>query len=239
MTVRPEFNEAIQLLFRAMRASENVSEVCSESGRTAHIERSPDPGIDVAVRIDELGWLALSVMPVSDRPEAYPSGVPFVPDCPATVVVVSEQVSVIWRGTEGFVCSTPLGADQELLKSLADQIRPLEEGMRKGDTTATAEGGRRIREFLDSLDAEARQQFLTSMTPDQESIGKLRPVFDAVCKESVGAGWTEVERKERTSPVVAASVSYTRGRFQRDVALVPFGGAPQVMLRQYEQERSE
>ena len=239
MTVHPEYTEAIQLLFRAMRAPEDVSEVSSDGGRAARIDRSPEPGIDVAIRIEDLGWLALSTTPVPDRPAAYPNEIPFVPEYPATVVVLPEQVTVTWRGTEGFVCPAPQGADQELLKNLADQMRPFEEGMKKGDATATAEGGKRIREFMESLDAEARQQFLASMMPDPELMSKLQPVFEAACEQSAAQGWREVERKERTAPVVAASVTYERDRLQRDIALVPLGGAPQVMLRQYLKESRE
>lgn len=239
MTFPTDHAEAMQLLLRAMRAPADVSEVSSDSGRTARIERSPERGIDLAVRMDAAGWLVLSVTPVAERPAAYPRGLPFLPDRPATVVVMRDQVTVSWRGTEGLGCFVPLGVDPELLQSLADQMRPFEEGMRKGDRAVIAEGGKRIRDFMASLDADARERLLASMAPDPDLMVRLESLFSAACEQTLAEGWREVERKERSEPMRVASAVYRRDRVRRDIVLMSFGGAPSVLLRQYADESEE
>jgi hypothetical protein len=240
MTFPTDHAEATQLLLRAMRAPADVSEVSSDSGRTARIERSPEPGVDLAVRIDDAGWLVLSVTPVAERPTVYPTEIPFLPDRPATVVVIRDQVTVSWLGTEGFSCSMPLSIDPELSENLAEMARPYAERMKQRDPGVMAEVTQRIREFMASLGADARERFLASMAPDPDMMVRLESLFSAACEQTLAQGWSEVERKERSAgPMRVASAVYRRNRLRRDIALMPFGGAPSVLLRQYPDESAE
>jgi hypothetical protein len=225
---------------RAMRAPADVSEVSSDSGRTARIERSLEPGIDLAVRIEDAGWLVLSVTPVADRPAVYPSKLPFVPDRPATVVIMRDQVTVSWRGTEGFSCSMPFGIDPELSENLADLARPYAERMKQRDPAVMSEAAQRLREFMASLGADARERLLASMAPDPDTMVRLESLFSAACEQTLAQGWSEVERKERSGgPMRVASAVYRRDRVRRDIVLMSFGGAPSVLLRQYPDESAE
>jgi len=240
MNLPSDHADAMQLLLRAMRAPADVSEVSSDSGRTARIERSPEPGIDLAVRIDDAGWLALSVTAAAERPAAYPVELPFLPDRPATLIVLRDQVTVSWQGAGGFSCSMPFGVDPQLLEKLAELARPYAERMKQREPGVTAEATQRLREFMASLGADARDRLLASMAPDPDTVVRLESLFSAACEQTLGQGWSEVECKERSGgPMRVASAVYRRDRVRRDIVLMSFGGAPSVLLHQYPDESED
>jgi hypothetical protein len=82
--VDSNLSDAARLINEALKAPPGTTELTTESGRAVRVEREPAPGIRLRLtwpRTDEetAGWLELLVEAVDQRPESYPTGVPFVP----------------------------------------------------------------------------------------------------------------------------------------------------------------
>ncbi|MGD2152916.1 MAG: hypothetical protein PVG79_06575 [Gemmatimonadales bacterium] len=233
--------EAARLIQEALSGPPGLTELRTESGQLVRVERDPEPGIQLRLvfpgseeRRDP--WTALAVPPVADRPESYPSSVPFLPGVETIVVVFGEVVNVVWHPS-GAACQVPDIEPDEKLEELERRLKSVRETAVGADAESRPEACVSFKAIIDSLGPELREkleQVWRHMQPAPEIMYQLERTFEDAAAASLAEGWRLVDRKETEMPVRALNARFERDAYSRQLFMMALSRS--VMLVQHSRE---
>jgi hypothetical protein len=234
--------EAARLIQEALSGPPGLTELKTESGRVVKVERDPEPGIQLRLEFPGSeeghdGWTALSVRAVADRPELYPSIVPFLPEVEALVMIFGETVHVMWRPSGTHACQVPDIEPDEKLEELERRLKSARETAAGADPESRAKACTNVKGIIDSLGPDMREkleQVWRHMQPDPEVIGQLEHAFEKAAEASIEEGWRLIDRNETETPVRAMSALFERDAYSRRLLMMTLSRS--VMLTQCPRE---
>lgn len=229
--------EAARLIKEALAGPAGLTELRTESGHIVQVERDPEPGIQLRLVFPGTEerrepWTALAVRAVEDRPESYPSTVPFLPGVEAIVVIFGETANVVWRPS-GAECQVPDIEPDEKLEELERRLKSARESVAGSDPASRAQACVNVKAIIDSLGPEVREkleQVWRRMQPDPEAMYQLERTFEAAAAASIAEGWRLTERTDTETPVRARSVRLERDACSRRLFMMALSRS--VMLMQ-------
>ncbi len=229
--------EAARLIQEALSGPAGLTELRTESGQLVQVERDPEAGIQLRLvfpgnqeRRDP--WTALAVHAVEDRPESYPSSVPFLPGIEAIVVIFGASANVVWRPS-GAACQVPDIEPDEKLEELEQRLKSARESVAGSDPASRPQACVNVKAIIDSLGPEVREkleQVWRQMQPDPEAMYQLERTFEAAAAASIAEGWRLTDRDDTETPVRARSARFERDDYSRRLFMMSLGRS--VMLIQ-------
>jgi len=233
--------EAARLIQEALSGPPGLTELRTESGQPVEVARDPEPGIQLRLmapgtRERRDPWTALAVRPVADRPESYPSSVPFLPGVETIVVVCGEVVNVVWRPS-GSACQVSDIEPDEKLEELERRLKSARESAVGADSESRPQACVNFKAIIDSLGPELREkleQVWRHMQPAPEIMYQLERTFEEAVAASLAEGWRLLDRKETETPVRALNARFERDVYSRQLFMMALSRS--VMLMQHPRE---
>jgi hypothetical protein len=235
--------EAARLIQEALSGPPDLTELKTESGHVVQVERDPEPGIQLRLvfpgtQDSRDPWTALSVRAVADRPEPYPSIVPFLPGVEAIVVIFGETANVIWRPS-GAACQVPDIEPDEKLEELERQLKSAREAAAGADPASRPEACVDVKAIIDSLGPEVKEkleQIWRLMQPDPEIMYQLERTFEDAATASIEEGWRLTDRNETETPVRALNARFERDAYSRRLFMMALSRSVMLMQRPRDSE---
>jgi len=229
-----------ELMWRAVSASHDTTEVRDDEGQVARIVRDDSyPGavcVTLDATEDKTRYSTQWRLPaVESRPSFYPDGVPFVSGLSCMAKQASRRLFVIWDGENSRAPDPELGGRSEpsLPAALRDSLVELIAQRDAGEPLGKA-GLKKMVERLG--DKSVREWAAETSEPDE----RMATAFESMVSDCLEAGWREEDVSEDLSftPLIRRTVALRRADLERALVLSGTRGMCSILLTQEPAESS-